>query len=497
MLVIKMHYCLPFHKAVIVCLIAVTFGINLLVGLIPLMNSFSQDDTNGDGVVDELDTATTTTDTTTTATSSTDEIQMDTNGDGVVDELDDPLASATSSTDEIQMDTNGDGVVDELDDPLASATSSTDEIQMDTNGDGVVDELDTATTEADTTTGDETATGDETTTDTLENFLPTENQVTTEEASQTEKCKNFVELDCGAESTDVGETTTTATGVEGAEEISTPEDDVSSENVETDEGGVSIADICGDNIDNDADGQMDDLDPEGCVLESKIYDFKELTKLIHKISDKLNDLKEAVVASELISLEKDIEFANAINEFSNKLYRQGLDSASHSETMSIPLKITLESLRLWIEDPGDQWGEGILDSNDLDLSAPCYVTVPAGQNKCNGYVAEVIFLATGITFPVIESEEQPGKYFPYRAKDWGDIKKTIPHFVVVNNPRMGDTWSNGSHTGIYLGEHNGIKLYISARDDGDGVYGLDSVQHKHGIQIKQLPEGDVYRTFAP
>ena len=83
MLVIKAHYCLPLHKAVIVCLIAVTFGINLFVGLIHLQNSFAQD--------------------------------FDTNGDGVVNELDDQSASATPSTEEIQMDTNGDGVVDELD----------------------------------------------------------------------------------------------------------------------------------------------------------------------------------------------------------------------------------------------------------------------------------------------------------------------------------------------------------------------------------------------
>ncbi|HSF49836.1 MAG TPA: hypothetical protein VLA74_03670, partial [Nitrososphaeraceae archaeon] len=73
MLVIKTHYCLPFHKAVIVCLIAVTFGINLLLGFVSLQNSFAQ--------------------------------EFDTNGDGVVDELDDQSASATSSTDEIQMDT--------------------------------------------------------------------------------------------------------------------------------------------------------------------------------------------------------------------------------------------------------------------------------------------------------------------------------------------------------------------------------------------------------
>jgi hypothetical protein len=203
------------------------------------------------------------------------------------------------------------------------------------------------------------------------------------------------------------------------------------------------------------------------------------------------------VATTLISVEEDVKFANAIKEFSNNIKRQVLDAVSKSEHMSIPQIITVESLRLWTEDPGNQWGEGSLDSNDLVMSASCYVIVPASQNKCNVYVAEVIFLTTGITFKVIESEEKPGQYFPYRAKDWGDTQKTIPHFVVVNNPKMGDIWSNGSHTGIYLGEYNGVKLYISARDDGNGVYGVDSVQHEHGIQIKQLPDGGVYRTFTP
>ena len=43
-------------------------------------------------------------------------------------------------------------------------------------------------------------------------------------------------------------------------EVSVSDDnDANSENSVIDEGeGVSIADICGDNIDNDADGQMDD-----------------------------------------------------------------------------------------------------------------------------------------------------------------------------------------------------------------------------------------------
>lgn len=46
---------------------------------------------------------------------------------------------------------------------------------------------------------------------------------------------------------------------------------------------------------------------------------------------------------------------------------------------------------------------------------------------------------------------------------------------------MGDVWSNGDHTGIYLGERNGIKWYISARSNSDGVYEVDSVQHEDGI----------------
>ena len=60
---------------------------------------------------------------------------------------------------------------------------------------------------------------------------------------------------------------------------------------------------------------------------------------------------------------------------------------------------------------------------------------------------------------------------------------------------MGAIWSNGKHTGIYLGHYNGFDLYISARDDGNGVFGLVSVQQEHGIQIKHLPAGGVYRQF--
>src|SRR5215217_2393266 len=63
---------------------------------------------------------------------------------------------------------------------------------------------------------------------------------------------------------------------------------------------------------------------------------------------------------------------------------------------------------------------------------------------------------------------------------------------------------NLAHVGIYLGEYAGVKLYISARDNGNGVYGIGRVQHEDGIQIKELvdpgkkpPKGGVFREFDP
>jgi hypothetical protein len=113
-------------------------------------------------------------------------------------------------------------------------------------------------------------------------------------------------------------------------------------------------------------------------------------------------------------------------------------------------------------------------------------------------VAEAIYLATGVTFKEYQSEEQAGKYFPFRAADWANTAVTIPHFIVDNlDTQMGDIWSNGHHTGVYLGQYNGIKLYISARDNGDGVYGLPTIQREQGIQIKQLENGGVFRQYVP
>ena len=88
MLVIKTHYCISFHRvAIIACLIAVTFGITLIAGLVS-QNSFAQDnmDTNGDGVVDDQDTA------------AAEAVPGDTNGDGVVDDQD----TAATTDDQVQ-----------------------------------------------------------------------------------------------------------------------------------------------------------------------------------------------------------------------------------------------------------------------------------------------------------------------------------------------------------------------------------------------------------
>jgi len=76
------------------------------------------------------------------------------------------------------------------------------------------------------------------------------------------------------------------------------------------------------------------------------------------------------------------KFVNAVNEFSANLKHQVQDAVSKSEHMTIPQIITVESLRLWTEDPGNQWGEGSLDSSDLIMSASSYVIVPASQCLC-------------------------------------------------------------------------------------------------------------------
>lgn len=211
------------------------------------------------------------------------------------------------------------------------------------------------------------------------------------------------------------------------------------------------------------------------------------------ILKKLNDLAAAAGA-------ENADFRDSVTGFKTVL-EQHLQTTSPKPPY---LSLTLEALKLWLDDPGYLWGAS-KDPNDVDVgpqdlvpSASCYASVPYDRYKCNIYVAEAIYLATGLTFKQYQSDEQAGRYFPYRAEDWANTAKTIPHFIVDNiDPQMGDIWSNGHHTGIYLGQYNGIKLYISARDDGVGVYGLPIIQREHGIQIKQLEDGGIFRQYVP
>jgi hypothetical protein len=189
------------------------------------------------------------------------------------------------------------------------------------------------------------------------------------------------------------------------------------------------------------------------------------------------------------------EFKKSVDAF-RKTIKTRVEAAKADQLLSPDIQLIMKALMLWSKDPGNKWGEGIWDSNDLIMSAPDYATVPASQDKCNAYVAEVIYQAFGIVHRAHKSQEEKGKYFPYRASEWGDSKKTIPHFVVVSKPQMGDIWSTGTHVGIYLGEYAGKGLYISARDDGSGVFGLEKNQKKHGIQIKYVKSGGVYRRYT-
>ena len=51
---------------------------------------------------------------------------------------------------------------------------------------------------------------------------------------------------------------------------------------------------------------------------------------------------------------------------------------------------------LWSQDAGEQWGEGIWDSDDHVMSAHEYARVPASQYKCNAYVAKTLYRSLGL-----------------------------------------------------------------------------------------------------
>lgn len=191
------------------------------------------------------------------------------------------------------------------------------------------------------------------------------------------------------------------------------------------------------------------------------------------------------------------DFQKVVDDLKKNLTAR-IDALSAGEPLPPDVDLIMKALMLWSKDPGNKWGEGSWDSNDLQMSAPEYVLVPASQYKCNAYVAEVIYQSLGLVFKVHEAAQAKGKYFPFQAREWGNAGTTISQFPVVQAPLMGDIWSDGHHTGIFLGEYAGKKLYISARDDGGGVFGMkDNVQKEHGVQIKYLPDGGVYRRYTP
>jgi hypothetical protein len=190
-------------------------------------------------------------------------------------------------------------------------------------------------------------------------------------------------------------------------------------------------------------------------------------------------------------------FSDAANELRLAL-RVSLETVAPGAALPDDLAIVMKALMLWDQDPGTKWGEGIWDSSEVVLTATDYATVSARQDTCNAYVAEVVFRSVGLIFKVYASQEAPGKFFPFRAADWGNPKTSIPHFSVVTTPARGDVWSSGTHVGIYLGEYAGRALYVSARDDGNGVFGLQGeLQKSHGVQIKVIARGGVYRRYTP
>jgi peptidoglycan hydrolase-like protein with peptidoglycan-binding domain len=248
-----------------------------------------------------------------------------------------------------------------------------------------------------------------------------------------------------------------------------------------------------------------------------------------KILDKLDQL--ASIADNDIAVFGSPNFDGAVRLFRNHLASQ-LGTIDFSRPNVIPpsaLAITLQALKLWAEDDGKTWGASD-DTADFVSSAGCYATVKSHENKCNIYVTDVIYRATGVTFKDIpekvskppnmnphikhkESPQETGKYIPFRARDWGNPSTKIPHFQVTSNPKMGDIWGtvyphtftqDSGHVGIYLGEYDGIKIYVSARSDADGVYGIGPIQHEYGVQIKELippkdgvPNGGTYREYSP
>ena len=220
-------------------------------------------------------------------------------------------------------------------------------------------------------------------------------------------------------------------------------------------------------------------------------------------------LEEAIYAhiDKLIATAKeadDKDLADKVTKFRDKLFGMIKKSANKDQDPD-SVKVTISALTYWHQDDGNTWGEGVWDSDNYNPEAPSYVNIPASQYKCNIYVGEVYYKAKGLEMPIYPKKVKSGrtraapmttKYFPPRARDWGNPKFNIDGkvkgvkkgtFIIVKakNAQMGDVIAFGGHVGIYLAPN----LYISARDTNTGsVTGKnDSVQKSHGIQIKTHP----------
>jgi len=218
-----------------------------------------------------------------------------------------------------------------------------------------------------------------------------------------------------------------------------------------------------------------------------------ISKEDQSILDKLHKLADAA------NKEGNIKFQVAVNEFIIDL-----SNMIQSNPNDPSLKIALHALRVWNEDPGNKWGKGNIlgvlgNGKRIHMSDPNYPSIPASSNKCNIYVAEVLYTAVGKEFKVYTANMfNPGKSLPYLAADWAHISQYIRGFEIVKNPQIGDVWSNGKHMGIYLGEYNNVNLYVSARDPADAIGIREGAQQAHGIHIKELtPLSGVFRHYCP
>jgi hypothetical protein len=99
--------------------------------------------------------------------------------------------------------------------------------------------------------------------------------------SQADFCGNSVDDDADGAMDDADpEGCVPDEGAFGSEEggVSTPEGSVSTDSTATEtegevQGGVSQAEICGNTIDDDNDGATDDADPEGCITDTQTIDY--------------------------------------------------------------------------------------------------------------------------------------------------------------------------------------------------------------------------------